>query len=196
VTQPRRIAIIGPTGSGKTTLARDLSRRLEISFIELDALRWGPNWTPRDPEELLALTRDELAKAPDGWVVDGNYRQVRDLVFPRADTIIWLNYPLTFIYRQLFARTIRRVARKERLFNGNVETWREQFLSTDSLFRYAVRHKIRQRKAYPRLLADPEYAHATKLVFRSPYHCGRWLERLSRSRRDEGRTQTSADQVT
>lgn len=41
----RRIVVVGTTGSGKTTLARQLAERFGCSHIEADALNWGPNWT-------------------------------------------------------------------------------------------------------------------------------------------------------
>jgi adenylate kinase family enzyme len=42
----KRVAVVGVTRSGKTTLAITLSQRLGVPHIELDALYWQPNWTP------------------------------------------------------------------------------------------------------------------------------------------------------
>src|SRR5215813_3241988 len=92
-TQTRqRIMIIGTTGSGKTTLASQLAKRLALSQVELDALYWNPQWTPASPE----VFRERVSAALSGerWVVDGNYQLVRDLIWQRADTLIWLDYPL------------------------------------------------------------------------------------------------------
>jgi adenylate kinase family enzyme len=63
----RRVAIIGTTGSGKSTLGERLAVRLGCPFIDLDALNWGPNWTA-------------VALAGDCWVAAGNYSKVRDIV--------------------------------------------------------------------------------------------------------------------
>jgi hypothetical protein len=86
-----RILILGRTGSGKTTLARELAAALGVPHVELDSLYFGPDFS-RAPLSLLR-ERTSAAIAGDRWVTDGNKRAVRDLVWPRADTIIWLDYP-------------------------------------------------------------------------------------------------------
>src|SRR5437764_4846250 len=86
-----RILILGRTGSGKTTLARALSAALEMPHVELDSLYFGPNFSTAPLPQLRERT--SAAIAGDRWVTDGNKRAVRDLVWPRADTVIWLDYP-------------------------------------------------------------------------------------------------------
>ena len=87
-----RILILGGTGSGKTTLARELAAALQVPHVELDSLYFGPEFSTA-PLPLLR-ERTSAAIAGDRWVTDGNKRAVRDLVWPRADTIVWLDYPL------------------------------------------------------------------------------------------------------
>ena len=70
----------------------------------------------------------------NGWVVDGNYGSFRDSVWGRADTVVWLNYPLPVVQLQLIKRTMTRLLRKKVLWNGNIEDWREYFLSRESIF--------------------------------------------------------------
>ena len=101
----QRISIIGTTGSGKTTLAAELARNLGIVHIELDAFNWRPGWqaVPTD-----VFRRDvETALAAPQWVTDGNYHSVRDLVWERADCIVWLDYRLPLILNRLIRRTAR-----------------------------------------------------------------------------------------
>src|SRR5262245_13696918 len=95
----QRIVIVGTTGSGKSTLARHLADRLNLSHIELDALYWGPNWIPCPEDDFRARVKD--ASAEERWVVDGNYNAVRNLVWPSADTVIWLDYSLSLILWRL-----------------------------------------------------------------------------------------------
>ena len=86
----RRVVVVGSSCSGKTTLAKRIADDLGIQHIELDAIHWMPNWVERPPEELRKLTA--AAVAQDRWVIDGNYLVVRDIVWERATTVIWLDY--------------------------------------------------------------------------------------------------------
>jgi adenylate kinase family enzyme len=77
----RRVSVVGAPGSGKTTIGRRLAARLDVPFIELDAIYHQPGWTELPRDEFRARV-SELA-AVDGWVVDGNYSVVQDLGMPR-----------------------------------------------------------------------------------------------------------------
>lgn len=122
----KRIVVVGTTGTGKTTMAQRLADRLRLPHVELDALHWGPNWTEAPREIFRARVTGALHG--DAWVVDGNYGKVRDLVWSRADTVIWLDYPLWLILWRLASRTTRRVIARETLWNGNRETLRGAFV--------------------------------------------------------------------
>ncbi len=168
----QRLLVLGTTGSGKTTLAATLAGRLGAPHIELDSLYWGPNWTPYPPEQFRADVA--AAVAGERWVMDGNYSQVRDLVWPRAQTVIWLDFPLTVVYPRLLRRTLGRWLRREWLWQTNRERLRLQF-TRDSLFLWAWTSSRRRRVEYPRLFQQPEYAHLHILIFRSPRALARWL---------------------
>src|SRR3972149_10212063 len=86
----RRIVVIGTTGSGKTTLARRLSQLLDIPHVELDALNWEPDWV-QAPTEVFRQRTEEALRG-EAWLVDGNYSAVRDIVWPRAGTLVWLGF--------------------------------------------------------------------------------------------------------
>ncbi len=116
------------------------------------------------------------ATTGERWVVAGNYGVVRDLVWPRADTLVWLDYPLTLDFWRLTRRSLRRIVTREELWAGNRETFRSQFLSRASLYVWAVRSHARQRREFAALLADPAYAHLTAL--RLPRDTSRWLAAL------------------
>lgn len=169
----QRVVVIGSTGAGKSTLAGRLAARLGGDFVDIDALNWGPDWTPA-PVPLLR-ERMSAALAGDCWVVAGNYSKVRDIVWGRADTLVWLDYPLPLVLWRLFRRTVRRVFTQEELWGGNRERFRAQFASRDSLFVFVLKTHYRRRREYPAELARPEYAHLRVLRFRRPGEMERWL---------------------
>ena len=84
----QRVVVVGTTGSGKSTLAARLARALGCPFIEPDALFWGPEWTPVPRDEFRSQVA--AAVAADAWAIGGNYSVARDLIWPRADTLVWL----------------------------------------------------------------------------------------------------------
>jgi adenylate kinase family enzyme len=176
MTLPHRITIVGAPGSGKTTLAGQLARLLNIVHIELDAIHWGPNWTEASLEELRSGAVE--AMQTDGWVVDVNYGAIRDSVWGRADTVVWLNYPLPIVELQLFKRTITRLFRQQVLSNGNIEDWREHFLSRESLFLHTVKSTYKNRRAFPILFNKREYSHLDTIVMKTPGETRNWLESL------------------
>ncbi len=172
----RRIAVIGTTGSGKTTLACQISERLRILHVESDALFWEPGWreTPAD----VFRERVDRALRGDAWVIDGNYRVARDIIWTRADTIVWIDYALPLILWRLIWRTIHRIATQEELWSGNREHWQAIF-GRDSLIIWALGSHPRHRRDYPILFQRPEYAHIEVYRLSSPRETDEWLARLS-----------------
>ena len=173
----KKILVIGVTGSGKTTLSKDLSRRLGLHHVELDSLHWGPNWTAA--EEGIFRERVQTALSRNDWVCDGNYKAVREVVWPQADTIIWLEYPLTLIFWRLFWRSIRRIIKRETLWNGNRESFAAQFLNKESLFIWAFKTYFSYRRDYAALLRKPEYRNVAIFHFTHPAQTDAWLTSLA-----------------
>jgi adenylate kinase family enzyme len=142
----KRVCLIATaSGNGKTTTGRMLAERLGIPFYELDALHHGPDWTPATRDELLA--RVEPIVATDAWVIDGTYRGlIGDIVPESADIVVWLDLPLYVWLPRLLRRTARRVIRKQELWSGNRERWRDALHPTNSVVAYALRNFRKTRR--------------------------------------------------
>jgi adenylate kinase family enzyme len=149
----RKVAVMASaSGNGKTTLGRELARRLGVPFVEMDALVHGPGWVETPTEELRA--RVEPIVASDGWVIDGPYRgKLGDLVLDAADVVVWLDLPIRVWMPRLIRRTGRRIRGREELWNGNKETLASALWGRDSLVMFAVRSHFRRRRDYPKALA-------------------------------------------
>jgi adenylate kinase family enzyme len=149
----RKVAVVASaSGNGKTTFGRELASRLDVPFVELDALVHGPGWVETPDGELRAQV--EPIVQSDGWVIDGAYRgKLGDLVLRSADVIVWLDLPVRVWLPRLVRRTLRRISRHEELWNGNTESLSTAFWGRDSLVVFALRSHFRRRREYPQALA-------------------------------------------
>ena len=171
-----RIVVVGSTGSGKTTLARQLSRLLDVPNVELDALNFEPNWVTAPTDVFRRRVQEALEG--DTWIADGNYSAVRDLVWPRATVLVWLNYPLRVLIWRLLRRTMGRTLRKEELWSGNRERFFTQFFSRESLFLWLFRTYWRRRRLYPLAFKQPEHSHLEIVILRSQKETRAWLSKI------------------
>ena len=170
----RRFVVIGCTGSGKTSMAQAISNRLSIPHVEMDSLAWKPGWEATADEELFAKV--DGATRGEAWVVDGNYSRTRPITWPRAQTIVWLDYRFPRIFLQLVRRTIARCVSREQLWGGCTERFWPQFTSRDSIFWWAIKTYRPRRRNYPRILARPEHRHLIVHRFRTPRQAAAWLQ--------------------
>ncbi|MGE5675874.1 MAG: hypothetical protein ACM3XM_18660 [Mycobacterium leprae] len=175
----QRIIVIGSTGSGKTTLAAQLAAKLGLKQIEMDALTWEAGWHPAP----IPVFRERVAQAmaTDRWVMDGNYGKLRDLTWPAADTVVWLDYSLAVILWRLWWRTLRRVFLRVELWNGNQERFFTAFFTKDSLFYWALQTYKRHKREFVAAFARPEHAHLQVIHLHTPRETARCLASASGS---------------
>jgi len=171
----QRMVVIGTTSSGKSTLAQTLAEKFDLDYIELDALFWEPNW--KEADVFTFRERVRSATHSQAWVVAGNYHKVRDLIWPNAQTIIWLDYPLPTIFWRLLKRTVQRAVYQKELWNGNRETfWGHlKVWSEDSLFHWLFKTYWRRKREIPILLSMPEHRHLHVIHFKHPQETEDWL---------------------
>ena len=172
----KRVVVIGTSCSGKTTFANHLAQSLGQNAIQLDAVYWLPEWRPRPEHEFKRLVRDAVAQ--EEWVLDGNYSRLRDIVWPRATTIIWLNYSFPVVMYRALNRTFRRSIYKEPFYSGNQESLRRAFLSKDSILLWVLKTYHRRRREYPEILLRSQTKGRKVIVLSSPEAAKRFLSEV------------------
>lgn len=163
----RRVSLVGVSGSGKTTLGRRLAASLGVPFIELDSIVHQAGWVDLPRDEFRQ--RVGVALTVDGWVADGNDAAVQDLVWQRADTVVWLDLPRWLVMRRIVTRTVRRAVTRERLWNGNREPWGNLYrLNPEkSIIRWAWVKHPEYGQRYGAAMADAANAHLRFVRLRS-----------------------------
>lgn len=144
MTAMRRVLVIGSPGAGKSTLARHLGRHTGLPLVHLDAHHWRPGWTETPPQEWRERVK-HLASG-DRWIMDGNYGGTLSLRLPRADTVIFLDYPVWLC----LWRAVRRVARyrgrtREDMGPGCEERLDLSFLAYIARFPLEGRKRVQQK---------------------------------------------------
>lgn len=171
-----KIAIIGPCGAGKSTCAKALAKKYNLKYTALDDLAYDKNWERKCVDEFRALV-DTLTKE-ERWIIDGNWSVVRDLVWQRAETLIWLDFPLRVTFLRVFRRCFHLWRNKVEICNGNIVTLKREFFSRKSLLLYSLRSYHSKRNLYKIATASPEYKHLILHRIRSPKELKAWLQKL------------------
>jgi adenylate kinase family enzyme len=177
----RRVSVVGNSGSGKTRLARAIAKRLDVSFVELDALMHQPGWRPRPDNEFMSEV--ERASSNHAWVIDGNYRRfvIDGPVWSRADTVVWLDLPRRTVMRQVILRTLRRAVTRQELWNGNREPL-ANFTSLDPMKNVIVWAWVKHdefTERYSSAMSDPRWHHLNFVRLRSHAAANRWLKSVA-----------------
>jgi adenylate kinase family enzyme len=166
----KRVAVVGSSGSGKTTVASAIAAALSIPHLELDSVYHQPKWREL-PSDVF---RDAVRSFADGdaWIIDGNYtiHGIADIVWPQADTIVWLDLSRSQTMRRIVPRTLRRLARREALWNGNRERWTKLVdpRPEENVILWAWARHPTVRRDYADRFAAAQSSHLTLIRLRTP----------------------------
>jgi hypothetical protein len=167
----KRIVVIGTSGAGKSTLAKNLSDCSDLPFFPSDPFYWEPGWKAAPADKVLQQVIDIIHR--EAWILDGNFDEYHELVWGRADCIVWLDYSLSVIVKQVILRNLTWLLTRESVWSGNTMTLRRAV----SGVRHAIRSYALKRKNYPCWLGELSGTHQYR--FRTRKETEIWLQSLN-----------------
>ena len=164
-----RVLVIGSPGSGKSTLAAAIAARTGLPLVHLDQHYWRPGWV--EPDAVTWLGQVEALAAGPRWVMDGNYGGTLQARLPRADTIVWLDFPTRLCLLRVARRAWRHRDRvRPDMAEGCPEQLRPAFVLHILKFRFHSRRRVVSRlEGYTGCL----------IHLRSPREAAHWLAGLA-----------------
>ena len=160
-----KINVIGTAGSGKSFFSKRVAQKLNIPYVELEALAWKSNWTESTDEELFSNLLENLSS--DNWVLDGNYSKTRHIKWKQCQMVVYLDLPFHIVFFRLIRRTLFRIFTGKELWAGNKETFWRQFFTRDSVIWWGLSNFFPKRKYYLIDSKNPEYSHIKFVRLRS-----------------------------
>ena len=166
-----RILVVGTSGAGKTTVARQIAAQLGVNHHASDDFYWEPGWQPAAIGRVDYLLNQVLAHP--SWVLDGNFEHRWEDIWNRADQIVWLDYSFPRVIWQVASRNVCWLFSSRSVWSGN----RMTLFRTMSGIRHSARSYHRKRKAYPGYIAQLQHANVVR--FRSRKQTETWLANLA-----------------
>jgi adenylate kinase family enzyme len=173
--------VVGCSGSGKTTAAAALAAALDCPAIELDSIFHQPGWT-KLPEGEFHSRVDQATLGP-AWVVDGNYSTVQDVVWGRADTVVWFDLSFSTVMARTVRRTLQRVLRRTELWNGNREPFSNLWSLNPhkSIIAWSATRHGHYRRRYLGAMHDPQWSDLSFIRLRTQGQVDQFLQTAASS---------------
>ncbi len=168
ITKMTRVLVIGPCGAGKSTLSVELAQKLKLPIFHMDQLNWRPGWVESSKDKI----REKLGAivAADRWLIDGTYGGTLAERLARADTVVYLDYPIRLCLWRLMRRIVQYRGRtRPDMTEGCPERFDLEFLF------YLIRWNSGPRLRTEGRLTGQE---AKIIRLRSPVELQRWMDSL------------------
>ena len=137
----KRVLVIGPGGSGKSTFARRFGRMLGLEVKHLDRFYWRAGWTKPSNEDWITKVNELISG--ESWIIDGNFGGTLAQRVERCDTIIFLDMPRTLcLWRVTKRRLTYRNRSRPDMAEGCFEKLDREFISWVWNYSHRSRPKV------------------------------------------------------
>lgn len=163
-----RICIIGGSGTGKTTLAKNLEKVLHIPVCHIDSLHHTKNWKIRKKEERDKEILDFIRKKK--WIMDGTYSSTLKDRMEASDLVIFLDYSLFLRLKGILTRYFKNHGKEKEEIPGCKEqiSWK--------LFSSSLKFKRKLRKKIINIIEDTNPSHL--LIFKNRKVLNKWYKEV------------------
>lgn len=168
--------VIGCSGAGKSTFCSKLARLTGLPLVSLDAEFWRPGWVMTPRAEWRAKVQRLIAA--ESWIHDGTFGSSLDLRLPRADTVIWFDYPRHVCLRRIVWRIATTYGQvRPEMAPGCPERIDWEF------FKYVWRFNAEDRPQIQAALVE-QGEHLSPVIFRRDADVARFLDKVARGATD------------
>lgn len=174
-----KINVVGTSATGKSTFSKALAQKLGLHYIELDNLFWLDDWQECPDKVFFAKIESEIAKAQNGYVIDGNYTRTIPVKWAEIDTVIWLDLPFPVnLYRSVKRALQRAWVQKDLWPDSNNQDSIKKMLGRDSIIWWMVKTHQKNRNKYLHMMQAPEYQSIQWIHLKSQKEIDTFLQQL------------------
>ena len=173
-----KVNVVGTSGSGKTTFSKKLSQILNIPYVEMDSVFWGPDWHLPTDEEFFIKLKSRLNL--HSWILDGNYTRTIPIKWKDINIVIWLDFSFLLTLCRVIKRAVSRSFSQKELWKdtGNKESFKKMLFSKESIVLWMITSYKRVSKNYLNLSNNPKYSHITFIRIKSPHQASIFFQNI------------------
>lgn len=177
----KKINVIGTSGSGKSHFSKRLAKKLDIPYIEMDAILWQPDWQQLENAAFL-LAIQEIVSQPS-FVLDGNHSKTSSIKWSAIDTIIWLDLGFWRTFLQVLMRSIKRAHTQQEIWEGtgNKESFRRNFFTSKSVILWMLKNYWKTKSKYRILFKEKSSSNITLVRLTSRADVEAFLRNVERT---------------
>jgi adenylate kinase family enzyme len=171
----KRTIIFGSTGIGKTTMVKRIADEFSIPVIDIDTLRREAGKS-ESPEQVFSFLVADRVRG-ETWIIDGSYTSVQDILWSRAEAIVWLDFSFGVFLSRLIKRSLYRIFIRKKS-EKPVKARNQPASERAGNYLRAILTGKQRRERYFATLYNSKHTHLHIIRLTSPEDATLWLKLL------------------